>query len=81
MATKRKREKQEKPCGEGYRRVEIKTNEEQSSKPGTSEKKKKKFKCVKILMKPQKNSDPKELEKESYKDREKDPREKGPTKK
>ena len=77
MATKRKMERQGKPCGKGYKRVEIKTDEKPSSKPGTSEKEKaklkKKFKCVRILTKPQKNSDPKELEEENMSGYEKDP--------
>jgi hypothetical protein len=67
MATKRKIEKTGKPCGKGYKRVEINPeNEKQSPKsdepiktPSASDKgnKKKKFKCVRILAKPQKNSD------------------------
>lgn len=55
MATKRKEKKKERPCGEGYRRVEIDPNEEDSSYGENPSKKKKsknpgekKFKCIKI---------------------------------
>ena len=89
MATKRKIEKTGKPCGKGYKRVEINPeNEKQSPKsdepiktPSASDKgnKKKKFKCVRILTKPQKNSDPKELEKEKMKTRVEEPNTDRPT--
>lgn len=44
MATKRKEKKKERPCGEGYKRVEIDPNEEAKSKNPDE----KKYKCIKI---------------------------------
>tara|TARA_Y100000385_G_C13058030_1_gene622957 strand:- start:647 stop:898 length:252 start_codon:yes stop_codon:yes gene_type:complete len=58
MATKRKTNKKERPCGEGYKRVEVDQNDDPDVKSSNLKNKEKKFKCVKIR-KPGIKPDPK----------------------
>lgn len=62
MATERRKKKKQRPCGEGYKRVEVDPNESDSSgakKPSDKENTgEKKYKCVKIRKPGAKPSDP-----------------------